>query len=115
LYSTDIYGGTAAFGDNQLGLSSDYGEGQVYLATRTEGSIDDTNTNTSLYTDVDGNTDTTNMFTFTIPLPVGIDLGSDITTTATISNSTSEFSPFSKIKAYNVITNRRITYRVKKQ
>jgi hypothetical protein len=115
LYSTDINGGTAALGDNQLGLSSDYGEGQVYLATRTEGSIDDTNTNTSLYTDVDGNTDTTNMFTFTIPLPVGIDLGSDITTTATISNSTSEFSPFSKIKAYTVITNRRITYRVKKQ
>ena len=113
LFSTDINGGNAALGDNQLGFSTDYGEGQVYLTTRTEGSVDDKNTSTSVYTDLDGNTDNTNMFTFTIPLPVGVDLGSDITTTATLSNSTSEFSPFSKIKAYSVITNRRITYRVK--
>jgi len=114
LFLTDINEGTATAGDNQLGQSTDYGEGQVYLATFVEGSGSDTNNTTSAYTDDDGNTDTTNKFKFTIPLPPGVALGKFVTSTATISNSTSEFSPMSIIKAYTLITNRRITYRVNK-
>lgn len=112
-FLTDISEGTATLGDNQLGFSTDYGEGQIFLTSVVEGSGSDTNTGISTYTDVDGNTDNTNRFTFTIPVPSAT-IGDDITATATIANSTSEFSPFSKLKAFTVITNRRITYRVKK-
>ena len=106
--------GTATVGDNQLGMTVDYGEGQVFLASLVEGSASDTDSGTSSYTDDDGNTDNTNKFTFTFPIDPSVILGDDLTATATISNTTSEFSPFSKLKAYTVITNRRITYRVKK-
>ena len=114
LFLTDINEGNATAGDNQLGMTTDYGEGQTYLATVVEGSGSDTQSGTSSYTDLDGNTDNTNRFKFTIPLPPGVVKGNFITATATISNSTSEFSPQSIIKGYSVITNRRITYRVKK-
>ncbi len=113
-FLTDINEGAAMVGDNTLGLSTDYGEGQVFIGSFVEGSIDDTDTGVSAYTDTDNNTDNTNRFLFTIPLPSGSDLGAGLTATATLSNSTSEFSPVSIIKAYTVITNRRITYRVKK-
>ena len=113
-FLTDINEGTAIAGDNTLGLSTDYGEGQVFIGSFVEGSVDDTDTGISAYTDADSNTDNTNRFSFTIPLPSGSDLGAGLTATATFSNSTSEFSPISIIKAYTVITNRRITYRVKK-
>ncbi|MFS4469422.1 beta strand repeat-containing protein [Maribacter sp. 2210JD10-5] len=113
-FLTDINQGTAAAGDNTLGLSTDYGEGQIYLGTFVEGSIDDTDSGVSFYNDLDGNTGNTNRFRFSIPMGMGSTLGSSITATATIANSTSEFSPVSLIKAYTVITNRRITYRVKK-
>ncbi|WP_171037063.1 S-layer family protein [Maribacter algarum] len=113
-FLTDVNQGTATLGDNQLGLSADYGEGQVFLATLVEGSGSDTDSGTSFYFDDDSNTDNTNKFSFTFAVPPGVLLGDDLTATATIANSTSEFSPFSKLKAFTVITNRRITYRVKK-
>lgn len=113
-FLTDINQGNAIAGDNQLGMSTDYGEGQVFLGSAVEGSGSDSNTATAVYTDDDGNTDNTNKFTFTIAVGPSALLGDDLTATATISNSTSEFSPFSKLKAYTIITNRRITYRVKK-
>jgi len=113
LFLTDINEGSATTGDNQLGMTSDYGEGQIYLATMVEGSASDTATGTSSYTDLDGNTDTTNKYKFTIPLPSAVGKGDFVTATATIANSTSEFSPQSIIQGYTVITNRRITYRIK--
>ncbi len=111
VFLTDVNEGTAIAGDNQLGLSTDYGEGQVFLGSMVEGSGDDSDAGTSTYTDVDGNTDTTNRYAFSIPISAGV-TGNLITTTATLANSTSEFSPFSTIKVQTVITNRRITYRV---
>lgn len=114
LFLTDINQGSAVLGSNQLGLSTDYGEGQTFIGTMVEGSAADLFAGTAPYTDLDGNTDNTNKFKFVIPKPVGVLTGNFITSTATLSNSTSEFSPFSIIKNYTVITNRRITYRVKK-
>lgn len=111
-FFTDINEGSATAGDNQLGFSEDYGEGQVYLATVTEGSGSDLDAGSSNYLDMDGNTDTTNQFEFQIPLPSGAAVGDRITATATLGNSTSEFSPMSQIRVRSIITNRRITYRV---
>ena len=114
LFLTDVNQGTATEGDNQLGMSIDYGEGQTYIATFVEGSGSDLDAGSSLYTDVDGNTDNTNQFQFSIALPPGVLKGNYVTSTATIANATSEFSPFSIVKTYSLITNRRITYRVNK-
>lgn len=114
LFLTDVNQGSATTGDNQLGKTTDYGEGQTYLASFVEGSGSDLLSGTSAYIDLDNNADTTNKFKFTIPLPLGVVKGNLVTSTATISNSTSEFSPSSIIKTYTVITNRRITYRIKK-
>ena len=112
-FLTDINEGTATAGDNELGLSTDYGEGQVYIGSATEGSVADLDGGFSSYLDADGNTDNTNLYEFSIPIPPGVDPGENVTATATIGNSTSEFSPFSVIRVRSVITNRRITYRVK--
>ncbi|AYN67048.1 sodium:calcium exchanger [Euzebyella marina] len=114
IFLTDISEGTAAEGDNQLGMTSDYGEGQVYLASFIEGSASDVDSQITSYTDIDGNTDSTNKFRFSTPLSSGAAFGKFVTATATLTNTTSEFSPESIIKAYTLITNRRITYRVKK-
>ncbi|MET7030852.1 beta strand repeat-containing protein [Sediminicola luteus] len=114
LFISDVSLGTALPGANQLGYSSDYGEGQTYLATIIEGSAGDLDTGVSNYSDVDGNIDNTNNFKFSIPLPFGAMVGQKITATSTIANSTSEFSPLSTIKVSTIITNRRITYRVNK-
>ncbi|SDN13358.1 CUB domain-containing protein [Kriegella aquimaris] len=114
LFLTDISEGSAVAGDNELGKTTDYGEGQAYLASFVEGSGSDLLSDATAYLDEDGNVDTTNKFKFTIPLPPGVIKGNLVTSTATISNSTSEFSPMSIIKTYTVITNRRITYRIKK-
>lgn len=111
-FLTDINQGTASTGDNQLGLTQDYGEGQVYLASATEGSGADADGTTSSYTDADGNTDTTNRFNFTITLSVSVPPGSIITATATIANATSEFGNTFPVGVATVITNRRITHRV---
>ena len=115
LFLTDVNQGTANLGDNKLTLVQDYGEGQLFLASVVEGSINDTNNGSSEYLDVDGNTDNTEKFSFKIPLTNAIPVGSIITATATLSGSTSEFGGVVMAKAYNVITNRNITYRVKKQ
>ncbi|WP_339841521.1 Calx-beta domain-containing protein [uncultured Maribacter sp.] len=113
VFFTDINEGTATLGDNKLGLTQDYGEGQVYIGTAVEGSASDQDGSTSSYLDEDGNTDNTNKYKFTFPLPPGTNLGDLVTTTGTRANSTSEFSPKVVITTYTVITNRRITYRIK--
>ncbi|WP_299441725.1 Calx-beta domain-containing protein [uncultured Aquimarina sp.] len=113
VFLTDINQGTATAGDNQLGLTQDYGEGQVYLGSGTEGSGADTDNTTSLYTGADGNTDNTNKFNISITLGSAISPGSLITATATVSNSTSEFGNGFAVGIGTVITNRRITFRVK--
>ena len=112
VFLTDINEGTATTGDNELGLSTDYGEGQIYLGTVVEGSGADLDAGSSSYTDVDGNTDNTNRFHFSFAVPPIVTMGDVITATATLGNSTSEFSPMSILKVQSVITNRRITYRV---
>lgn len=113
-FMTDVNEGAASTGDNQLGLLRDYGEGQIYIATMVEGSGSDLDSNVLPYTDMDGNTDNTNKFRFSFSLPPGVTIGELITATATVSNSTSEFSPLSEIRAHSLITNKRITYRIKK-
>lgn len=113
-FMTDISEGSAVLGDNQLGYTQDYGEGQLYIGTVIEGSAGDSDASSSLYTDADGNTDITNRFYVSVPLPAGVAIGDYITATATISSSTSEFSPQRIITVRAVITNRRITYRVNK-
>ncbi|MCE2611372.1 right-handed parallel beta-helix repeat-containing protein [Flavobacteriaceae bacterium D16] len=112
VFLTDINEGTATTGDNQLGFSTDYGEGQTYLGTVVEGSGADLDAGSSSYTDVDGNTDNTNRFHFSFTAPPSVALGDMVTATATLGNSTSEFSPMSILKVQTVITNRKITYRV---
>ncbi|NER09186.1 Carboxypeptidase regulatory-like domain-containing protein [Muriicola jejuensis] len=111
-FLTDINEGTATAGDNQLGYSKDYGEGQIYLGSAVEGSGADSDAGSSSYLDTDGNTDNTNRFEVRIPAPPGLSVGNLLTGTATLANTTSEFSPFSEIVVRTVITNRRITYRV---
>ncbi|WP_378183083.1 beta strand repeat-containing protein [Aquimarina sp. SS2-1] len=118
VFLTDINQGTANAGDNQIAgplgaVSQDYGEGQVYLGTGVEGSGGDVDNTTSLYTVTDGNTDNTNKFNISITLGSAIPPGSIITATATVSNSTSEFGNGFIVGVGTVITNRRITYRVK--
>lgn len=113
-FMTDISEGTATLGDNQLGLLMDYGEGQIYIGTMVEGSASDLDSKVLPYTDTDGNTDNTNKFKFTFPIPPDVTIGEFVTATATIGNSTSEFSPQSEIQANTLITNKRITYRIKK-
>lgn len=112
-FITDISEGTASSGDNSFSYANDYGEGQTYLASATEGSALDSDTTTSTYNDVDGNTDNTNRFNITITLPSRITNGTLITATATVLGTTSEFSNAFVVKVPTIITNRRITYRVK--
>lgn len=111
-FLTDISEGTATLGDNQLGFSQDYGEGELYLGTVIEGSAGDSDSSSSSYTDADGNTDNTSRFQISVPIQPGVTVGDYVTATATISNTTSEFSPQRIITLRTVITNRRITYRV---
>lgn len=112
-FLTDVNQGSAATGDNKFAYASDYGEGETYLFTVVEGSGSDLDNTSSNYTDVDGNTDNTNKFRFIVPAPPGVNIGSLVTATATISGSTSEFSPMSELKVPTIITNRRITFRVR--
>ncbi len=112
IFLTDVNEGTATEGDNQLGMSTDYGEGQVFIGSAVEGSASDLDAGVSAYTDTDGNTDNTNQFYLQVPYAPSLTVGFMVTATATIANSTSEFSPISIIKIKTVITNRRITYRI---
>jgi hypothetical protein len=112
VFLTDINEGTATLGDNQLGMSADYGEGQVFIGSAAEGSASDFDAGSSAYTDADGNTDNTNQFELKMPYVPSLSIGFYVTATATIANTTSEFSPMSIIRIRTIITNRRITYRV---
>jgi len=74
-----------------------FGEGKTYLTTLTEGSGADTDATSSTYGPgaINGilqGTDNTNRFQFTIPIPGGLASGSVLTTTATVSANSSEFS-----------------------
>ncbi|MBP2834041.1 right-handed parallel beta-helix repeat-containing protein [Aquimarina sp. U1-2] len=114
-FVSDISTGAANPGENQVPntLNQDYGEGQTFLASRIEGSPNDNDTTISAYSDSDGNADTTDRFDFSIVLSTPIPVGSIITATATFNNATSEFGPIIDVGAATVISNRRITYRVK--
>ncbi|GAA4270710.1 right-handed parallel beta-helix repeat-containing protein [Aquimarina gracilis] len=120
VFLSDLSTGSASVGDNQItgpsgAVTQDYGEGETYLTTVIEGSVNDNDTANSLYNDVDGNTDTTERFNFTITLGTAIPVGSILTATATdpVTNSTSEFGGAYTAGAATVITNRTITYRAK--
>ncbi|WP_308873452.1 SdrD B-like domain-containing protein [Thiothrix subterranea] len=97
LFEADVStGGKAIPGDNKVGKSKDYGEGQTYLASFVEGSAADTDAaNCALATDADGNNQTgMKAFSVTIPTPAGFVTGDTLTATATLAASgTSEFSP----------------------
>jgi hypothetical protein len=76
---------------------SGFGEGQVYLLTLTEGSIDDLDTTTGSYgpgpvNGIAQGQDSTNRFRFVIAVPAGVTDGSLLTATATSGGATSEFS-----------------------
>jgi hypothetical protein len=73
-----------------------FGEGLTYLTALTEGSAADLDATTGSYGPAVVNglaqgTDTTNRFFFRIPVPAGVGVGSVLTSTATLSNQTSEF------------------------
>ncbi len=79
--------------------ASGFGEGQTYLGTFTEGSGADTDNGTGTYSGtingLNQGTDNTNRFSFTIPLTgnfAGLTANSQLTSTATLNNATSEFS-----------------------
>ncbi len=97
LFEADVStGGKATLGDNKVGKSKDYGEGQIYLASFVEGSASDTDAaNCSLATDADGNNQTgMKAFSVIIPAPAGLIEADLLTTTATVASvGTSEFSP----------------------
>ncbi len=113
-FLTDVSQGSATAGDNQVGgVSQDYGEGQIFLGSATEGSGSDSDATTSTYNDADGNTDNTNRFNFTITLASPALVGNMITATATAGNSTSEFGGSMALTTGTIITNRKITYRVR--
>lgn len=74
-------------------------QGKTYLFTVEEGTNDDLDANTGSYGPTMVNnflhgTDSTNRFHFEMPVPAGIAPNKLLTTTATLNNSTSEFSPF---------------------
>ncbi len=97
LFKADVSpNGKAIPGDNKLGKSKDYGEGQTYLASFVEGSASDSDATTCASTiDADGNNQTgMKAFSVTIPAPSAFASGDSMTATATITNTgTSEFSP----------------------
>lgn len=103
LFEADVSPGKAvSVGSNtNAPRTLDYGEGQTYLATLTEG-VSDTDSGTNCPA-LDGN-DQTGMsrFAFSIALPSGVAVGDLLTTTATVSSNTSEFSPV--VRASNAPT-----------
>lgn len=97
LFEADVStGGKATAGDNKVGKTKDYGEGQTYLTSFIEGSASDTDTAAcSLAADADGNTQTgMKAFSITLTKPDAASIGDALTTTATVTGTgTSEFSP----------------------
>ncbi|MCB1639820.1 MAG: right-handed parallel beta-helix repeat-containing protein, partial [Thiothrix sp.] len=85
-------------GANQFGRTQDYGEGERYLLTLTEGVDEDTVTtpvDCATLTDADGNSaEGMSPFQWTIPLPADVVVDDLLTATATLNTlGTSEFSP----------------------
>lgn len=75
---------------------SGFGEGTSFIATLTEGTVEDLANTTGTYgpAPINGRaqgTDTTNRFSFVVPLPPGVSTGVALTATATIGGQTSEF------------------------
>jgi uncharacterized repeat protein (TIGR01451 family)/fimbrial isopeptide formation D2 family protein len=71
----------------------DYGEGETYLTTVTEGTGDTDNSTDCTTLSQDGNNQTGMVrFSFSVALPSGVAVGDRLTATATVSNNTSEFS-----------------------
>ncbi|MEZ5454215.1 MAG: SdrD B-like domain-containing protein, partial [Thiothrix sp.] len=97
LFEADVsVGGKATPGDNKQGKNKDYGEGQTYLSSFTEGSTTDTNSgDCAIATDADGNDQTgLKAFTVVISKPASAAVGDTLTATATVAGTgTSEFSP----------------------
>ncbi|MDG1570683.1 Calx-beta domain-containing protein [Robiginitalea sp. M366] len=114
-YLSDISEGTAAPGDNRLGLSRDYGEGQRYIGSVVEGSAADLDTGTSGYSDADGNIDNTSRFEVRFPNNASVTANDVLTALGFLGNHTSEFGPHGPVRIRTIITNRRITYRVNQQ
>ncbi|MCB1615507.1 MAG: right-handed parallel beta-helix repeat-containing protein [Pseudomonadales bacterium] len=79
---------------NPNSFSIDFGEGQTYLTTTVEGSGSDTDSTTGSYTgdSCAAAPCTANKFSFSIPVPGGVSIGTTLTSTATTSDGTSEFS-----------------------
>ncbi|MFZ3191976.1 MAG: SdrD B-like domain-containing protein [Moraxellaceae bacterium] len=103
LFEADVSPGKAvSVGSNtNAPRTLDYGEGQTYLTTLTEG-VSDTDSGTNCPA-LDGN-DQTGMsrFAFSVAVPSGVAVGDLLTTTATVSSNTSEFSPV--VRASNAPT-----------
>ncbi len=97
LFEADVStGGKAKVGDNKVGKTKDYGEGQTYLGSFVEGSSDDTNSSDcALASDTDGNTQTgMKAFSIVMAKPDAVVMGDLLTATATVSGTgTSEFAP----------------------
>ncbi|RVU85720.1 DUF11 domain-containing protein [Leucothrix sargassi] len=105
LFEADVSAGSssgASAGDNQFGLTQDYGEGETYITSFVEGVGEDSSLNTvscNGLSDADGN-DASGMspFQWRVALPSGLQIGDKITATATIAGTgTSEFSPVAVI------------------
>ncbi|TPG65604.1 T9SS type A sorting domain-containing protein [Hymenobacter nivis] len=107
-------------GANTAVSNRNFGQGSSFLVGRTEGNAtDDSNTGTGTYGVANGGlvngvnqgTDNTNQFTFTIPLSsltaaqqTALLNGSLLTSTATLANSTSEFSANLSLPVVDVTT-----------
>jgi uncharacterized repeat protein (TIGR01451 family) len=95
---------TADNAANSVAANAGFGQGRTYLGTFTEGSTTGTSPDTDAGTGTYGpgtvnglnqGTDNTNAFSFLIPLTgnfAGLAAGTTLTSTATLNNSTSEFS-----------------------
>ncbi len=86
---------------------SNFGEGETYLVTLTEGSGADTDATSSTYGPgpINGlvqGTDTANRYAFTIPTPPGVSGGTRLTASATLANNTSEFSGIVTVTAVGI-------------
>ncbi|NJM52404.1 MAG: right-handed parallel beta-helix repeat-containing protein [Blastocatellia bacterium] len=101
-FESDVsFGKSSAPGANtNTPRTLDYGEGETYLGTLTEGGVGDSDSGSGCPA-TDGNNQTgMARFSFTIPLPAGVISGDLLTATATVSGvGTSEFSPVSPVAA----------------
>jgi len=103
LFEADVSPSSSAgqpAGANQTTLTQDYGEGEAYLTSYTEGVGEDpVSFSCSSLINADGNSSTgMSEFQWTLPLPSSLVLGDKITATATLSGTgTSEFSAISTL------------------